>query len=48
MTGGDRHGHRRRLVSRSAVAAGPISRAVERIAPMVTADSDTARASATR
>ena len=37
-----------RLVMRSAVAAGPMSSAVDRIAPMVTADSDTATASAAR
>src|SRR5215472_11684054 len=36
------------LVNRSAVAAGPISRAVLRIAPMVSADSDTATAIAIR
>ena len=37
-----------RFVMRSAVAAGPMSSAVDRIAPMVTAESDTASASATR
>src|ERR1700733_5344295 len=37
-----------RLVRRSAVAAGPMSSAVDRIAPIVTADSDTATASAAR
>ena len=37
-----------RLVSRSAVAAGPMSSAVLRMAPMVSADSDTASAIATR
>ncbi len=36
------------LVSRSAVAAGPTSRAVLRMAPMVMADSETASAIATR
>src|ERR1022692_99505 len=36
------------LVRRSAVAAGPTSSAVLRIAPMVSADSATARAIATR
>ena len=37
-----------RFASRRAMAAGPIKRAVERIAPIVIADIDTAKASARR
>ena len=37
-----------RFATRSATAAGPINRAVERIAPIVTADIDTAKARANR
>ena len=37
-----------RLVRRSAVAAGPMSSAVDKMAPMVMAESDTASARATR
>ena len=37
-----------RLVIRRAAAAGPMSSAVDRIAPMVMADSDTAMARAAR
>ena len=37
-----------RVATRRAMAAGPINRAVERIAPIVTADIDTASARAKR
>jgi hypothetical protein len=37
-----------RAASRKAMAAGPINKAVERMAPMVTADIDTASATASR